>query len=366
MTGPLLPVPAVAGGAVHRMWWDLAQRLAGRGIEVRLLARTWQGQPAREVIGDVMVRRSGGFDQSRFPMFDLVRDSVYALRSIASIPPADVTIVNDVCLPFLLPLRSAAGVAVATAYRHPKGQFRLYPKSTRFVAPSNSIARAVLSEIGSDKDRVRTIGISFDYEAFDQASQRSHRRNSTILYTGRLHPEKGVHLLLEAAQQLKRRGVPHKVKIQGPWRESEGGGGSAYFRRLRRLASKLDVEFLDANFEPAAIAETMGLATVFCYPSLADHGETFGLAPLEAMACGCLPVLSDLECFGAFANERNSIRFDHRGQDSVNCLADALMLAIDNQEQWEAMTQVGRRTAKKFSHDAITDQWQAALQDWLS
>jgi glycosyltransferase involved in cell wall biosynthesis len=39
---------------------------------------------------------------------------------------------------------------------------------------------------------------------------------------------------------------------------------------------------------------------MFVYPCLAEQGETFGLAPLEAVACGAVPIVSDLSCFGDF------------------------------------------------------------------
>ena len=64
---------------------------------------------------------------------------------------------------------------------------------------------------------------------------------------------------------------------------------------------------------------------VFIYPSLAEQGETFGLAPLEAMALGCVPVVSDLQCFKDFiVHKRNGLVFNHRSADNINLLSEAI------------------------------------------
>ena len=44
----------------------------------------------------------------------------------------------------------------------------------------------------------------------------------------------------------------------------------------------------------------MEKAQLFIYPSQAKYGETFGLAVLEAMSCGCVPIVSSLPCFQDF------------------------------------------------------------------
>src|ERR1700732_4262258 len=78
VTGPWLPVPAVQGGSVPRMWHGLAEEFAARGNEVVLMPRVFPGQPARESRHGVRYERRGGFAQGRSVYVNLTKDIMYA------------------------------------------------------------------------------------------------------------------------------------------------------------------------------------------------------------------------------------------------------------------------------------------------
>ena len=81
-----------------------------------------------------------------------------------------------------------------------------------------------------------------------------------------------------------------------------GGEGEAYLRQLRRSAAlaRDRVVFRGPIFETAVLEGEFRAARIFAYPSLATRGETFGLAPLEAMTHRCAVLVSDLNCFRDF------------------------------------------------------------------
>jgi spore coat protein SA len=113
-------------------------------------------------------------------------------------------------------------------------------------------------------------------------------RNSipTVIFTGRLVPYKGVHILLEAMRILEKNGVVAKCQIVG----GSGFGnskGTRYTRRLERL--KPDNTELSGYKSGEALAEMLRNASIFCCPSI--WNDPFPLAPLEAMATG-LPVVA--------------------------------------------------------------------------
>ena len=93
------------------------------------------------------------------------------------------------------------------------------------------------------------------------------------------------------------------------------------------------MEVAEPVYGRAALASVLQRADYYCYPSLADQGETMGVAPLEAMGTGLAPVVSDLACFRDFVEPGvNGLVFDHRGSDAVERLTHALGTLIADPE----------------------------------
>ena len=50
---------------------------------------------------------------------------------------------------------------------------------------------------------------------------------------GRVHPEKGVHLLVRAFRRVAESAPKARLRIIGPAEERQGGGGDSYLRMLK-------------------------------------------------------------------------------------------------------------------------------------
>jgi glycosyltransferase involved in cell wall biosynthesis len=100
-----------------------------------------------------------------------------------------------------------------------------------------------------------------------------------VLFLSRVHPKKGVDLLIRAAAELRRRGRACAVLIAGP-------GEAGYVDSLRRLARESGVGGAVHFLGMVRGAEKLSLyraADVFVLPT---SQENFGLVLVEAMACG--------------------------------------------------------------------------------
>jgi glycosyltransferase involved in cell wall biosynthesis len=196
----------------------------------------------------------------------------------------------------------------------PKGQMRFYNKVARLRGNSTPVAEAIKNEIPPSLfDRVVMIPNPIPFSDFSKVDFAE--KKNVLLYAGRIHPEKGLEILINAFASLSSDWV---LKVVGPWEINAGGGGIEYLQLLKKLAGEKEVIFTGPVFDMDALNLLYAEATVFVYPSIAEKGETFGLAPLEAMAWGCVPVVSDLACFKDFISDNiNGLVFDHRAINPV-------------------------------------------------
>jgi glycosyltransferase involved in cell wall biosynthesis len=353
--GPWLPVPAIEGGAVNRRWQGVAEEFAFQGHHVTILCRSHPQQPEKEIINKVSYIRKGGLSQSPNIWVDLIKDFYSAVTTFPFLPKSDVLIVNDFWLPVFAPLKSHVGKIVINAARFPKGQYWLYRATDLFVATSNPVAQAIASQCPSAKNRLKVIPNPIDTKIFRPSDlQENLNINKTILYVGRLHPEKGIELLIESFKILCLKQDNLSLKIVGPWKESQGGGGETYWNKLQELARDFPIEFIPPVFEIVELVKIYQNADLFCYPSLADKGESFGLAPLEAMATGLVPIVSNLECFKDFITEgKTGFFFEHNSLKRTDNLANILYCALSNWEKTSQMKLNAIKQASNFSYENI-------------
>jgi glycosyltransferase involved in cell wall biosynthesis len=350
--GPFYPIPPVLGGAVEKVHLLLAGAYRAAGHEVTIISRRYKNFSDQEVVDGIRHIRIRSTDRSSSLAVNLVLDFIYAVRVARALPRADVTITNGFFLPLLLPHRRAGKIYVQVG-RYPKGQMWLYFRADRLQAVSRAVGQAIARQVPWLKRKIAVIPYAIPDRYF--ARPADIRREPVVLYVGRVAREKGIELLIQGFARLHRH--DWRLRIIGPHAVAQGGDGVEYLGQLQALAQRLGVgcEFLGPIFDQDALIGEYQRGGVFVYPSLAETGESLGLAPLEAMATGCAAIVSDLRCFDDYIEDGvTGLRFDHRGADPADALAVQLARLIGSPEFLYRVAEAGREMAGSFRTSVIS------------
>src|ERR1700677_2671266 len=228
-------------------------------------------------------------------------------------------------------------------------------RAARVIAVSNSTRRDLEAVLPIPPDRIRTIYSAPD-PAFtsnhvdsaheQQVLERYSIRWPFILYAGTVRPQKNVPRLVEAFAVLRCEFENHpefkdlRLVIIG----DELSGNPSVRRAVIATRVEPFVRFL--GFVPT---ETLRVfyhaASIFAFPSL---NEGFGLAPLEAMACGTPVVASNLPSLVEAVGDAAELVTP----DNVFDIARGLRELLLDRSRRETLSWAGPMHAKRFSWDA--------------
>ena len=167
-----------------------------------------------------------------------------------------------------------------------------------------------------------------------------------ILFLGRMHPKKGLDLLAKAFKKIVN-------KREDAFLIIAGSGDEGYVSKIKNLFRKnglsKHVLFTGMLLDSDKLSALYG-SDLFVLPS---YGENFGIAVLEAMACG-LPVIITNKV-GLFHDVK-----EYRTGIITNCdqkeIAKATLTLLNDESMRKAMGENGRRLAKDiFTNDEVAD-----------
>jgi glycosyltransferase involved in cell wall biosynthesis len=249
-------------------------------------------------------------------------------------------------------------------HRYPQGQMPLYRHVDRLQCVSTAIADAVREQAPSVGRLVKVVPnyVPSRLTEHEVVSTWSERLKE-VLFVGRVHPEKGIDLLLHAFAAVDpacRAGWT--LRIVGPHETAAGGGGSAFLASLKQTAAALGlaVHWTGPIYDRAELDQAYRRARVFVYPSVAAKGEAFPLAPLEAMARGCPVITSDLACFADFIRPGvNADSFELPSTPAADtgsarlCVVLGALMADETRQR--SFSLAGLQTVQHFTLDRVAD-----------
>jgi len=226
-------------------------------------------------------------------------------------------------------------------------------RAARVIAVSNSTRRDVETVLHVPADRIQTIYSAPD-PAFTADADGEHDsvtlerysiRKPFILYAGTIRPQKNVPRLIEAFAVLRA-----ELENHPEFRDLRLviiGDELSRYPGVRRAVVSSRVENL-VRFLGFVPRETLRVfyraAAAFAFPSLY---EGFGLAPLEAMACGTPVVASNLPSLVEAVGDAAELVSPDNVFDIARGIRDVLL----DQERRAALIKAGLAQCQRFHWD---------------
>jgi len=350
--------PQAGGAEIHLH--EVFGRLAGRGHAVTLLASGWSGAAPRAVLDGIDVHRAGGRHT-----FSLAAPR-YFLSHLRAVP-FDVVVEDLNKVPLFTPAWTETPVALlvhhlfgATAFREASvpvaaATWLLELPVPRAFAGRPTVAvsestRADLVRRGMDRSAIEVIPNGVDLEALTPDPEVDRFEEPTVLYLGRLRRYKRVDLVVRAVATLRSRGVRVRLFVAGK---------GDHLDALRRLTAKLGVEEAVTFLGFVSEERKLELFRRSWVHALTSPNEGWGIANLEAAACGTPTVASDAPGLRESVLEgRTGFLVPH---GDVPTLADRIGVLLQDRELRGRLARAARSFAEGFSWEASTDAMEAFL-----
>lgn len=201
----------------------------------------------------------------------------------------------------------------------------------------------------SQKIRIVYEGVASNFNTENKEQNRLKVQdllgNSTpyILGVGKLSPRKNFKSVLRAFNQIKHK-IVHNLIIVG----GNGWDFEEIEKVIQEYALQTRVKFLGYVTDDSLVPLYQN-ASVFVYPS---KFEGFGLTILEAMACGCPVITSNISSMPEVAGE--SAVLVNPNSDSE--LAEAILYVCNNEARAKEMEISGLKRSKEFTWEKCASQ----------
>ncbi len=350
-----------SGGAevhLHRLFGILAQR----GHSVTVLVSGWPGAAPNVQVDGMDIHRTGG----RYS-FSIAAPHYY--RRTLKDRHFHVVVEDLNKVPVFAPFWAGAPVALLVHHLFGKTAFaeasfplaaatwlleRPIPRVFR-SSPTVSVSESTADDLvrrGMSREHITVIPNGIDLEEFTPLPDGSRFDEPTLLFMGRLKKYKGIDLLLRVAARLRDRGVACRLLVAGK---------GDYGDELRKLNHRLDLNDSVQFMGQVGEGEKLDLLRRSWVHLLTSPKEGWGIANIEAAACGTPTVASDSPGL------RDSVIDGETGflvpHGEIDALADRVETLLNDEALRRQMGGACRAFSEGLSWERSAERMEAFLRD---
>ena len=345
-------------GGYGRKLWEFAALLRRRGHEIAVLtgdaaylARAADGDAGLDDVVhrdlELFGRYEGGvkIDLEQAAIQAIVRSNAQKTGDWAERFRPDACLVGNLDLIGYVLLQKLLALGLPVVHSmglgHPGYPPAVTPRTPLYrPAPASGWLGGKMTENGYAFER-RTVLYPGARVPFFWREPLPERDLPRIVYAGLVMPYKGADLLVGALDQLYRNGIDFHCTFAGDTLSKKFVDEIKAHIAAMGYGDKVEFPgFLDRS----GLARLFARSNVLVFPSTVD--ETFGIAPVEAMAAGLTVVTSATG--GQAEVIRDGIDGLHFTRDKPLELARALVRLTADRGLWQRLAQAGRERALAF------------------
>lgn len=230
--------------------------------------------------------------------------------------------------------------------------------SSMLTVVSKTMADHALLQ-GANPEKLQTISMGVDTRTLFTPGQAIFRVDNEILFVGRLVEKKGISYLLDAMPEILRQYPDVRLRLvgSGPLEEV-----------LRQQSDRLGIAhavIFQGAVRNAEIPDMYRRATIFVAPSvITTQGdqEGLGLVLVEALACGCPVITTDLPAIRDVVIDGVTGLICH-SKDSAEIARKAIVLLNDPAFR-QTLARAGRQyVLEHFDWDIVADRYMRLIDD---
>ncbi|EBP0970470.1 lipopolysaccharide N-acetylglucosaminyltransferase [Salmonella enterica] len=185
----------------------------------------------------------------------------------------------------------------------------------------------------------------------------------TIFFAGRISPDKGVAMLLQAFEQLLKERNDIELVVVGDYLSKSKGEKAAYQREVRKLAEKLNPHcHLLGSVTPEQIYNYYSLADLVVIPS--QFQEPFCMVAIEAMGAGKPVLVSTRGGMTEFVKEGET-GFHLQEPMTPQTIAMDINKALASPDLNAVALRGQRCVEEKFPWEKVTQQFEEVINNWF-